>query len=181
MILALGRRRTTMEFFDTVRKRGSYRSSFEQVDIPEKDINLILEAGAVAPSGGNLQTPVFYAVINEILRKKLAEVFPTEAVQTAPVILVVTSKSIIYEDGLAFGVEDYAAATENIILAITALGYAGVWMDGMMKLNENDKKVRQILKIPEEETIRTIIPFGIPAEPVTQKEKKPLSERVHIL
>lgn len=170
-----------MDFFDVVRKRGSYREKFDQTDVPEKDIELILEAGVRAPSGGNLQSTVFYAVRRDDIRKKLAEVFPTEAMETAPVILLVTSRSIPYKDDLRFEVEDYAAATENIMLAITALGYAGVWMDGMMKLNDNEKKVREILHIPEDEKVRTAIPFGRPLEPVVQKEKKPVSERTKII
>ena len=80
-----------------------------------------------------------------------------------------------------FEVEDYAAAAENLLLALTALGYAGVWMDGMMRYEGNADLVRAILHIPEEETIRTIIPFGKPVHPVTQKEKKPFAERAHIL
>ena len=81
---------------------------------------------------------------------------------------------------LQFETEDYAA-TENIMLAITASGYAGVWMDGMMKLEDNAEKVRQLLHIPEDERPRTIIPFGKPMEIVTQKPKKPFEDRVHIL
>ncbi len=67
------------------------------------------------------------------------------------------------------------------MLAITALGYAGVWMDGMMKLNDNEKKVRGIFNIPEDEKVRTAILFGRPLEPVVQKEKKPVSERAKII
>jgi len=48
--------------------------------------------------------------------------------------IVVTSKCIHAGDyNLEFEIEDYAASTENIMLAITAMGYSGVWMDGMMK------------------------------------------------
>ena len=54
-------------------------------------------------------------------------------------------------------------------------------MDGMMKLNDNEKKVREILHIPEDEKVRTAIPFGRPLEPVVQKEKKPVSERAKII
>ena len=54
-------------------------------------------------------------------------------------------------------------------------------MDCMMKLNDNEKKVREILHIPEDEKVRTAIPFGRPLEPVVQKEKKPVSERTKII
>ncbi len=77
--------------------------------------------------------------------------------------IVVTSKCIHAGDyNLEFEIEDYAASTENIMLAITAMGYAGVWMDGMMKFEGNIDNVRKLLNINCEETPRTIIPFGKP-------------------
>ena len=86
--------------------------------------------------------------------------------------IVVTSKCIHAGDyNLEFEIEDYAASTENIMLAITAMGYAGGWMDGMMKFEGNIDKVRKLLNINCEETPRTIIPFGKPKSMVIQKEK----------
>ena len=171
-----------MEFFDVIARRGSYRGEFEQSSIPQEELYRILDAGIRAPSGYNLQTATFYAVTDELLRRSLAEIFSTKAVQTAPVILVVTSQCIHSGDhNLQFETEDYAAATENIMLAITASGYAGVWMDGMMKFDGHTDAVRQLLHIPDSETPRTIIPFGKPAGPVSQRPKKAFHERVHIL
>lgn len=171
-----------MEFFDVIERRGSYRGEFEHKPVPMADLQRILEAGIRAPSGYNLQTTTFYVVTDETLRRELAVVFPTKTVKTAPVILVITSKCV-YSGAhhLQFEMEDYAAATENIMLAITASGYAGVWMDGMMKFEGNAEKIRQLLHIPNDEHPRTIVPFGTPVEAVTQKPKKAFAERVRIL
>ena len=171
-----------MDFFEVIAKRGSYRGEFSPVPIPQEDMHKILNAGICAPSGYNLQTTSFYGVTEQNLRLKLSEIFPTKAVETAPAIIVVTSKCVYGGDHhLQFETEDYAAATENIMLAITALDYAGVWMDGMMKFEGNPEKVRQLLQIPEEEHIRTIIPFGKPMGEVKQKEKKAFDERVRVI
>lgn len=171
-----------MEFFEAVKNRGSYRGAFAQEAVGQEALARILEAGVRAPSGYNLQTTTFYAVTDAALRAKLAEIFPTKAMQTAPVVLVVTSRVVRGgEHGLQFATEDYAAAVENLLLAITASGYAGVWMDGMMKLEDHAARVRALLHIPDDETPRTVIPFGRPLEPVTQRPKKPLSERVRLL
>ena len=97
-------------------------------------------------------------------------------------MIVVVSKCVHGGDhDLQFETEDYAAATENIMLAITASGYAGVWMDGMMKFEGNAERVRQLLHIPEDERPRTIIPFGKPMEIVTQKAKKPFEGKRTII
>lgn len=44
-----------MEFFEVVNARGSYRGTFNDIEIPEEDIRKILEAGVCAPSAGNFQ------------------------------------------------------------------------------------------------------------------------------
>lgn len=171
-----------MEFFETVEKRASYRNTFVQQEIPEEDIRKIVTAGLHAPSGYNFQTTSFVIVRNPALRAKLAELLPTPATKTAPVILVaVSEKKISQESGaahFAFDTQDYAAAVENIMLAIVAMGYAGAWMDGMTRMNEADAEIAALLNIPEGKTVRTIIPFGIPTVEVKQREKKPFDERV---
>ena len=73
-----------MDFFDVVKLRGSYRGPFAQEAVPQEALRKILEAGVRAPSGYNLQTTSFYVVTDAALRQKLAAIFPTKAVQTAP-------------------------------------------------------------------------------------------------
>lgn len=167
-----------MEFFDVIARRGSYREAFVNEPVPEENIRKIVTAGIQAPSGFNCQTSSFVVVTDSKLKEEISALMPTPATQTAPVILVVLSEYVEAHPGMAFEVEDYAASTENIMLSITAMGYAGVWMDGMTKKDGNREKIKEILRIPEGKTVRTIIPFGIPQQQVTQKEKKPYEERV---
>ncbi len=170
-----------MEFFEVVEKRGSYRGEFEDARVPEDDIREIVSAGLCAPSGYNMQTTSFAIVQDAALRAELAELLPSPATKSAPVILVAVSEVKINERGVAkfpFEIEDYAAAVENIMLAITAKGYAGVWMDGMTRVGEVPQKIAALLNVPEGKTVRTIIPLGTPKKEVKQREKKPFDERV---
>ncbi len=171
-----------MEFFETVEKRASYRSAFAETQNPEEDIRKIVSAGLHAPSGYNFQTTSFVIVRDPELRGKLAELLPTPATKTAPVILVAVSEQKINEVSgaahFAFDTQDYAAAVENIMLAIVAMGYAGVWMDGMSRMNEVDAKIAKLLHVPDGKWVRSIIPFGVPTKEVPQKEKKSFEERV---
>ena len=167
-----------MDYFEAVSKRGSYRGAFTSAPVPQEDLEKILEAGARAPSGYNFQTTSFVVVTDDELRKALSDMMPSEATKSAPVILVLVSAFHAAENGLSFEIEDYAAAAENILLAITSLGYAGVWMDGRMKLDDNEARVRKLLSVPDSLHVRTIIPFGKPLENVTQKEKLPLCQRI---
>lgn len=78
----------------------------------------------------------------------------------------------------SFDTQDYAAAVENIMLAIVAMGYAGVWMDGMSRMNDVDSEIAKLLSVPDGKWVRSIIPFGVPTKEVVQKEKKSFEERV---
>ena len=171
-----------MDFFEAVEKRASYRSEFSEKEIPEEDIRKIVSAGLHAPSGYNFQTTSFIVVRDPKMRGKLAELVPTPATRTAPVILVAVSQQRINQtEGaahFAFDTQDYAAAVENIMLAIVAMGYAGVWMDGMTRMKEADLEIARLLNVPEEKQVRSIIPFGVPTKEVPQKAKKPFEERV---
>ena len=64
------------------------------------------------------------------------------------------------------------------MLAITACGYAGVWMDGMTRTEGTERKIAELLNVPTEKTVRTIIPFGVPENEVKQMSKKSFEERV---
>ena len=78
---------------------------------------------------------------------------------------------------LRFAVEDYAAAVENMLLAVTALGYAAVWLDGMLRREGRAAKVGALLGVPASREVRVILPLGVPAEQWVQREKRPFDER----
>lgn len=171
-----------MDFFETVEKRASYRSSFVDREVPESDIRKIITAGLHAPSGYNFQTTSYVVIRDPEMKEKLADLLPTPAMKTAPVVIVAVSEEKINTAkgaaSFAFDTEDYAASVENIMLAIVAMGYAGVWIDGMTRMNEIDLKIAHLLNVPKEKKVRCVIPFGVPEEEVPQKEKKSFEERV---
>jgi len=58
------------------------------------------------------------------------------------------------------------------MLAITALGYASVWVEGTLLKQEDRAKER--LGVPKEKRLIILLPIGKAPEPATQAEKKPL-------
>jgi nitroreductase len=167
-----------MEFFDVINKRGSYRGAFEEIEIPRCDLEAMLEAGIRAPSGYNFQTTSFIVVTRPELKKKLAQLVDTEAMKTASAIIVPLSEHREAANGLSFETEDYAAAVAQLLLAVTALGYAAVWVDGQVKMNHVQERVVELLDVGEHQCVRALIPIGKPVDDVVQREKKPISERV---
>lgn len=168
-----------MELFEAIAKRHSYRGKYKDLPVSDADIRKILTAGIQAPSGYNTQTTTYVVVTDPALKEQIAALHPVPVMQTAPVMLVALSESKDTHFNLRFELEDYAASVENVLLAMTALGYAGVWIDGMMKRDGIGQAIGEILHVPAGKTVRAVIPVGVPEETVCQKEKKPFEERVH--
>jgi nitroreductase len=75
-------------------------------------------------------------------------------------------------------VQDYSAAIENMLLAITALGYASCWIEGQVtKDSETQEKVNKLLKISAENTVVAFLPVGVPVNEGKRPAYKSFSER----
>ena len=169
-----------MELFDTIAKRHSYRGNFKDQVIPEADLRKIVQAGICAPSGCNAQTTDFIIInqldlIQQVCRitgEKYKYILTAQAI----IACVVEVEKPIYH-GHSFEVEDCAAAVENILLAITALGYASVWIDGALRVEQRAQQIGQLLNVPSGKVVRIILPLGVPVERRQQKIKRPFDER----
>ena len=83
----------------------------------------------------------------------------------------------VYE-GHDFQVEDCAAAVQNMLLAVTASGYASVWIDGWLRVEGRAKAVGDMLGVPAGKIVRVLLPVGVPEKPVRSAvTKKPFEDR----
>jgi nitroreductase len=159
-----------MDFFEVVEKRASVRA-FEPADIPEGDLLKIVDAGRRAPSGRNVQPCQFIIITDAAAIEKLGGVQECIGQASAAVAIVVNAPATPY------WTEDAAAAIENMLLAIVALGYASVWVEGLVLRHE--ALVRETLSVPDELRPIAILPIGKPAAEPQQAEKKPLADILH--
>jgi len=171
-----------MELFDAIKERYSYRGAYLRKPVPEADLMKIVQAGLDAPSGKNLQTTKF-VIINDIGKlAKLWKVFSGQSfIETAPAfIAVIIDDNPQAAPGYAysFDIEDASAATQNILLAITALGYTSVWLDGVLRFEQRAEKIGKIIGLPDSKKVRVLLPVGIAAENGPRKQKQPFPERV---
>jgi nitroreductase len=60
-------------------------------------------------------------------------------------------------------VKDASAATENLLLAVTALGLGAVWV-GIHPYADREAHLRKVLAIPEGIRVLCLVPVGHPAE-----------------
>jgi len=167
-----------MDFFTAIENRHSYRGKYLEKPVPEADLLRIADAGLRAPSGCNEQTTNLVVVTNPELRAKIAGILSHDSIRTAPALIIVTTRYHKFDFGLAFELEDYAAAVENILLAATASGYASCWFDGMVRSEGRDKAIAELLSVPGDYNVRCILPIGVPETTGKQAPRKPFGERV---
>jgi len=166
-----------MDFFDAVKTRFSYRGRYKDQPVPEEHLRKIVQAGLDAPSGCNLQTTEFVIVTDPDRVRQLAGIVGRRTVATAPALIVAICDIEANAEGMHFWIEDCAAATENVLLAIAALGYASCWIDGALQREGRAEQVAALLGVPPGRIVRIVIPVGIPDEAETRRAKRPFAER----
>lgn len=167
-----------MDVFEAIERRHSYRGAFAPRAVPRADLERIVAAGIRAPSGYNGQSTSFVVVDDPAVLARLSEVTGSALIAGAPAaIVVVMDPDATPGKDLRFGVEDYAAAVENMLLAVTALGYATVWLDGMLRRELRAAKTGALLGVPPSREVRVILPVGVPLEAGVQRQKRPFAER----
>lgn len=169
-----------MEVFDAIQRRHSYRGPFTNTPVSKDDLRQIVQAGIQAPSGRNQQTTHFVILDDAEIIEEIGRLNPTnEAMKSAKayIVCVIDKEPPSVYEGLSFQVEDCAAAVENMLLAITSLGYATVWIDGWLRVQQRAERIAELIGLPQSKLVRIILPIGVPAEQWQQKEKKPFEER----
>jgi nitroreductase len=159
-----------MELFEAIAKRASVRE-LKAIDVPEADLERILDAGRRAPSGRNRQPFEFIVIRDRQTLEKLATA--QSCIADTSVAIAVTADPAKSE----YWLEDVSAATENMLLAVTALGYATVWIEGTLLRAEGDHK--RVLGVPEEYRLMVVLPIGEAVKTPEQAAKRPLREVVH--
>lgn len=169
-----------MELFEAIAKRHSYRGAFTSDPVSDADLVQIAEAGVRAPSGCNKQTTHICIVNDPEKLKALAALLPRQVVKTAQAILVIVTDNRPAYDETSFEEQDYGAAVENMLLAITALGYATVWLDGALRHDGIAEAIAGLIGLTDREhfTVSVILPVGVPEKIHAQHGRLPLKERV---
>ena len=157
-----------MDTFEAIRRRRSVRR-YTGEPIPREHLEQIVDAGRMAASGYNRQPWTFIVITDRAMIERLraAADWMDKAGAIIAVVLDPTSE---------FWLEDGAAAIENILLAVTALGYGACWLEGDTLPLEAEFK--PLLGVPAEKRLLTLIPVGVPAEWPT-RHKKQLQEVLH--
>lgn len=153
------------------------RSVREYTDEPvtDKQVEAMLKAAMAAPSAQDLQ-PWHFVLVRK--RKNLDKLAKTHKyaymLEKAPLAIVVCGDEQVSK---RHWVEDTCVATQNLLLAATALGLGGVWISLYPK-KKHQKYVREVLDIPEHVGVLCVLALGHPAEKKESRTRYDV-ERVH--
>ncbi|MFX0167726.1 MAG: nitroreductase family protein [Candidatus Hodarchaeota archaeon] len=158
----------------TILARRSIRQYTDE-PVSEDDIMALLQAAMAAPSGSNLKPWHFVTITERTKLNALAEVkTAANMLKKASLCITVCGDENASE---SYWVQDCSAATENILIAASALGLGAVWI-GIYPLENRVNPVKEILELPDAIIPLCLIAIGHPAE-----EKEPRTQydasRVH--
>ena len=170
-----------MDTFECIKKRRSIRS-YKRESVPEEDLRKILEAGTWAPSAGNRQSWEFIIVRDRQRKIDLSyAAYEQDFIVRADTVIVVcanTERSArrYGERGRTlYALQDASIATQNMLLAATALGYGTCWVGAF-----NEEQVKKILKLPDGIRPIAIVPVGVPNESPDPSSRTPVEVVTHI-
>ena len=160
-----------MELFEALRQRTTVRSYSDQ-PISKEDLTKIAEAGRLAPSARGVEPWEFVAITDKNTLSTLASLGENARfLRDAAAAIVVLCKETKYY------LEDGAAATQNMLLAATALGIGSCWVAGDKK--PYAEEVVSLVGAPEEYKLVSIIALGYPQDEVASHSKRAVEEVLH--
>lgn len=196
------------QLLDMMRHRRSSRTGFlEDRDVPEDDLNLLLEAARAAPSGGNAQPWEFIVIRDKDMRMQIADLYKhqlrdklelektirgTTSVsgvgwRNAPVLILVLGDP---RTSLCFPLrtaEDKAEshfftglanATLQIMLMAESMGLSTQYVSDSASPYFS-LMLKHMLGIPPELRVYHIVPVGYTEVIATPKSRRALADMVH--
>lgn len=173
-----------MEYSEVIRKRRTVRKYDASRRVTKEQAEQVIAAASEAPSWKNSQTGRYYCVISDEMCRRVREEclpeFNRERSENA--ILIVTAfvhdragfdrdGNPDNEVGNGWGFYDLGLQTENLVLKAADMGLATL----IMGIRDGEK-LRELLSVPETETVVSVIALGYPAESPERPKRKAVSD-----
>ena len=157
-----------MNFLELAKSRYSVRK-FSDKSIEQEKLDLILEAGNVAPTGCNYQPQRIYVIQSEEKIAKLNEL--SKCIFGAKTVLLFTYNTDEdwknpLEGGVRSGVQDVSIVATHIMLEAWELGIGTCWVNYFA-----NSKLEKELELSKNEKAVLLMPIGYPAEDSVPLEK----------
>lgn len=159
-----------MDALEALRTRRSVRA-YTREPVAKADVEQMVDCARLAATAINIQPWEFVAITDATMLSRVANATDHgHHIADAPLCVAVFCK-----DGTYF-LEDGCAATQNLLVAANALGYAGCWIAGDKK--DYAAPIRDMLAVPAEYRLVSLVPIGRPVDK-PNPPKRPLDEVLH--
>ena len=167
-----------MDFQELVQKRYSCKK-YDSRQVPPELLDVILEAGRMAPTAKNLQEQIIYVIQSPEGLAKIDKATPCR--YGAPTVLAVAfnrDNVFTYPGGKRdSGIEDAAIVATHLMLAAASVGVDSCWLNFF-----DPDLLKRDLGLPEEEDLLMLLDLGFAAPGAgplpNHSDRKPLSETV---
>jgi nitroreductase len=161
---------------EAIQTRRSVRH-YQNKPVEHEKLNIILEAGRLAPSAKNLQEWCYIIVRDFELRQKLMQAAKGQRfVGEAPVVVACcaeTNNDYRMSCGqLAYPI-DVAISIDHMTLAAVEQGLGTCWVGAFY-----ENEVKKILKTPPEIRVVELLTLGYAADTPRRKIRKPIEDMV---
>jgi len=172
---------TSKDVIHLIKNRRSIKK-FLPKDVSDAILRELIDAARHAPSAGNHQPWEFIIVRDPVIKQHLAEACYNQMwIKDAPVLIVAginnrLAGAVYGERGLKlYGIQDVAAAIENMLIAAEYLGLGTNWIGDF-----SENQVAILTHCPDYVRPAAIIALGYPAETPPKPELHAIEEFVHI-
>jgi nitroreductase len=152
-----------MDVIKTIGARYSVRK-YKKKDIPDGDLDKILQAARLAPSAHNLQNYKIVIVKDQKKKDLLAQITGMVFVSQAPVVLV----GIAPDSSSGYWPVDMAIIFDHIALSAVGLGLGTCWIGSI----KDETKIRDIVSAPQDSKAMIVMPLGYPDHKALPKTRK---------
>ena len=170
-----------MELLKLMKKRRSIRSYTGEA-LTEENLNQILAAGLLSPSGHNTKPWEFLVVRNKELLEKMTKCREGAAnmlkgADTAIVVLADPTKTDVWT-------EDCSIAMEHMHLMADSMGIGSCWIQGRLRKaatgQTTEEYLREVLGFSENLRLEAVLSLGMPAvKPEPHTMDSLLWDRIH--
>lgn len=149
----------------SILNRRSIRN-YKKEQITNDELETVLTAGSVSPSGMNGQSAYAYVIQSEEYMQKLVEeIEEVTGMGRNPFYDAPTVILMFADSSKLTPVEDTALSMENMMLAAYSLGLGSCWIYAVKSFFESDKgkKFKKILGVPDDFIIVGSLAVGYPS------------------
>jgi len=160
-----------MDALEAIKQRRSARK-FRQNPVDRRLLEQLVDCGRLAPTAMAKEPWEFVVITDQEMRRRIADTTDYgKFIADAPACIAVFCRHTKYY------LEDGCAASENILIAASALDLGACWVAGDKKRYAD--AVRRMLGVPEGYHLVSLLPLGYRADRPSGNGKRALEEVLH--